>query len=101
VLAGVTFVDATGALLRREQLVGLVVEVADGVVALRREVAEGRHDDDDELVLVPADEESFKPARPGRYALSGTGQVVVDPDFLCAWTVVVAGDEGPTGRPPS
>lgn len=89
-LAGVTFVDGGGAVLRREQLVGVVVEVSDGVVALRRDGTDGSHGTDaDELVLVPADEESFKPARPGRYALSGTGQVVVDPDFLCAWTVVV------------
>lgn len=81
VLAGVTFVDEAGGLLRREQFAGVVVGVAEGLVSLRRE--------DDELVFLPADEESFKPARPGRYTLSGTGQVIVDPDVLCAWTVVV------------
>ena len=36
---------------------------------------------------LPPDPDAFQPAAPGRYTLKTTGEVVVDPDFLAAWTV--------------
>jgi hypothetical protein len=90
VLAGMTFVDSAGRSLGRRQACGTVSEVADGVVTL--ELPDG------EQLLLPADEGAFTPARPGSYTLAATGEVVVDPDFLCTWSVMVPpGDSGGTG----
>jgi hypothetical protein len=36
---------------------------------------------------VPPDLSRLEPAAPGNYRLKGSGEVVVDPDFLSAWTV--------------
>jgi len=36
---------------------------------------------------VPPDLSRLEPAPPGRYTLKGTGEVVVDPDFISTWTV--------------
>jgi hypothetical protein len=82
VLVGISFVDEDGVLLRREQAFGVVAEAADGVVTVRRA-------DGEEPVVLPADEESFHPAKPGTYRLSSTGQQVVNPDYLTTWTVIV------------
>jgi hypothetical protein len=82
VLVGITFVGEDGGLLRREQAFGVIAESVDGVVTVHRA-------DGGEPVVLPADEESFQPAKPGTYRLSGTGQEVVDPDYLTTWTVVV------------
>lgn len=92
-LVGITFVDDAGRLIRREQAFGVVCEVADGVVTLARADAgaadTGDGGDGSGTVLLPADESSFRPAPPGTYRLAGTGEEIVDPDFLTTWTVVV------------
>jgi hypothetical protein len=36
---------------------------------------------------VPPDLSRLEPASPGTYRLKGSGEVVVDPDFLSTWTV--------------
>lgn len=82
VLVGITFVDDAGQLLRREQAFGVVSEVADGVVTVLRSGGE-------DALLLPADEGSFRPAPPGTYRLTGSGEEIVDPDYLSTWTVVV------------
>ena len=84
-LVGVTFVDEGGEVLGRDQFCGVVLEVADGVVVVERPGTP-------EPALIPADEEAFRPAPPGRYTLAGTGEVVVDPDILSTWTVLVQED---------
>lgn len=90
-LVGITFVDDAGQLIRREQAFGVVSEVADGVVTvLRAGTSAGEADGaDPDPLLLPADESSFRPAPPGTYRLAGTGEEVIDPDFLTTWTVVV------------
>jgi len=85
VLVGITFVDEAGVILRREQAFGMIAEAADGVVTVRRP-------DGQEPVVLPADEESFQPAKPGTYQLSGTGHDVVNPDYVTTWTVIVHRD---------
>lgn len=86
-LVGVTFVDDDGNVLDRQQFCGRVLDVADGVVAVERPGW-------DEPALIPADEEAFRPAEPGTYRLHGTGEVVVNPDVLTTWTVLVSDGEG-------
>ncbi|MFN8075956.1 MAG: hypothetical protein U0Q15_11120 [Kineosporiaceae bacterium] len=85
-LVGVTFVDEAGTVLDRQQFCGEVLEVAEGVVVVERPGW-------DEPALIPADEEAFRPADPGTYRLHGTGEVVVNPDVLTTWTVLVSDGE--------
>jgi hypothetical protein len=78
-LVGITVRDATGEAVRREQFCGTVLEVSDGVVVVER--GEG------EPAILPADEEAYEEAPPGTYHLSGSGEVVTNPDFLTTWEV--------------
>jgi hypothetical protein len=76
-LAGITLRDADGGIVSLEQFHGTVTEVAHGVVVLA-------HTDGE--VLLPAEPTAYSPARRGRYRLP-SGEVVVDPDYLCTWSV--------------
>ena len=79
VLVGVTYVDHAGALLEQSQFHG-VIEAADrDGITVRR--------DDGETKWLPPDLRAFERADPGEYRLRATGEVVVDPDWLSAWTV--------------
>ena len=87
-LVGLTYVDEDGRELSSTQFCGRVLEVADGVIVVAN--PEGR-----EPVVLPAEVSGYTPAKPGRYVLRGSGEVVVDPDYLTAWTVTV-GEAGPS-----
>lgn len=65
--------------MRREQFCGRVTEVADGVVVVDRGAGE--------QAVLPADPAAYEPASPGRYVLAGSGETVVDPDFVTVWDV--------------
>jgi hypothetical protein len=83
VLIGLTYLTADGAVLDRRQLHGRVVSVD-----RRKGIGvrlDGAHAGE-EFVL-PPDTRSWDPAPPGEYRLRGTGELVVDPDFLTTWTV--------------
>ena len=40
-----------------------------------------------EIFNLPPDLRSFERASPGEYRLKSTGEMVVDPDYLCTWTI--------------
>ena len=82
VLVGISYVDPAGGRLDAAEFCGRVSAVGDGVVELHDPQA-------GEPVRLPADAGAFQPAAPGRYTLRESGEVVLDPDFLSAWTVVV------------
>ena len=81
---GLTYVDERGEYLSSTQFCGRVLDVRDGVVVVAN--AEAR-----EPVVLPAEAAAYSRAASGRYTLRGTGEVVVDPDFITTWTVVVGG----------
>ncbi len=81
-LVGITFRDPQGSVLRADQFCGRVIEVGDGVVVVER----GR-----EQAVLPADAGAYEAAPPGRYALQSSGEIVVDPDYLTVWDVLVEG----------
>ena len=81
-LVGITYVDVRGTPQAREQFCGRVLGVGDGVVVVERP-------GEPEPAVLPADVDAFEPAPPGRYTLSGSGEVVSDPDFLTTWRVAV------------
>ena len=83
VIIGLTFLDAAGVLDHREQLHGRI-RSADSRKGF--EVAlEGKRAG--ETYWLPPDSTAFERARPGVYRLKGTGEDVIDPDFIGAWTV--------------
>ncbi len=75
------------------QFCGRVLEVGEGVVVVAN--PEGTAP-----VALPADPDAFLPADPGRYVLRHSGEVVVDPDYLTGWTVVLGPDSEPVQTVP-
>jgi hypothetical protein len=59
-----------------------VLDVADGVVVVAN--PEGS-----EPVVLPADAAAYAPGTPGRYTLRHSSEVVVDPDYVTTWTIMV------------
>jgi hypothetical protein len=86
-LVGITVEDADGQVVSRDQFCGRVTEVVDGVVVVDR---------DGTPAVLPADEAAYEVAAPGVYRLLGTGEEVVDPDYVTTWTLL----ERPSDSPP-
>jgi hypothetical protein len=84
-LTGITYVDVDGGIVEQVQLVGRVVAI-EPLVAI--EVA-GR----DEPFTLPPLAEAFDVAPAGEYRLFGSGDLVVDPDYLTTWTVNASEDQ--------
>ena len=78
VLIGLTYCDAAGVVQRQEQLHGMVVE-ADPRTGFRIRLGGSREGDSYHLPPHPS---AFQRAQAGRYELSETGEVIVDPDYL-------------------
>jgi hypothetical protein len=83
VLIGLTHCSASGEVIDREQLHGLVQK------ADRREgfliSLQGAHEGESQRF--PPHPAAFEVANPGVYRLRTTGEEVVDPDYLATWTV--------------
>jgi hypothetical protein len=79
-LVGITWLDDTDQVTSSQQFCGRVIDVGDGVVVVERpgEV---------EPAVLPADAAAYEQAPTGRYTLSTTGEIVVDPDFMTTWRV--------------
>jgi len=80
-LVGITYLDREGQFLAAQQFCGLVLEVEDGVVIVERP-------GEPEPAVLPADSAAYQPAPAGSYKLSGTGETVVNPDYISTWQVV-------------
>ena len=82
ILVGIAYFDYFGRELEREQMHGVIESARpEGVrIALQGERC-GEH-----WTLPPA-LEAIYPAKPGRYSLRSTGEVVHDPDFWTTWKV--------------
>lgn len=80
VLVGITRVDHKGKVISHQQFHGRVESRDDDLVHIR---LAGNGED----LTLPPDPSAFTRARPGRYQLRSSGEVVVDPDFTSSWTV--------------
>ena len=80
-LVGVTHCDSNEKITGLEQFHGEIVRASrdEGIILRLTGTGEER--------WVPPDLSRREPAAPGHYKLKGTGEVVVDPDFLSTWTV--------------
>ncbi|NOT01150.1 MAG: hypothetical protein HOP29_11035 [Phycisphaerales bacterium] len=82
-LIGLTYLDHNDKFLEQRQVHGVVVS-AD----FKRGFAiELQGEEAGETLWLPPDLRSLQEATPGEYRLRSTGEVVVDPDFLCTWVV--------------
>ncbi len=80
VLVGITYTDDCDEPIGQKQFHGRVVRAnaREGVVILQQSGEE---------MKLPPFLKAFQPARPGQYRLHSTGEVVVDPDYTCTWSV--------------
>ena len=83
VLVGVTRESKAGELRSQEQFFGRRRSV-DPEHGLEVELADG------ETRLLPPDIGPWEVAPPGEYRLRGSGQIVEDPHYLCAWLITEA-----------
>lgn len=81
VLVGITTVDRDDRPTGQRQFHGVIVRIDP-----RQGVVVAVHGTGDEVCL-PPDLGSYHVAAPGHYRLRSTGEVVVDPDLTCTWTV--------------
>lgn len=81
VLVGITRRTRDDEVTGLEQFHGEVVRATreEGIILRVNEAGEER--------WIPPDLSRLEPAAPGHYRLKGTGEAVVDPDFLSTWTV--------------
>lgn len=84
VIAGFIHLEPDGTTVRkRVQVHGVITDAAPEtgfILSLRGERA-------GETMTLPPNPRAFTKASPGRYRLTGTGEVVWDPDYMSLWTV--------------
>ena len=80
VLVGVTYTDDRDEPVGQKQYHGRIVRAnaREGVVIVQQS--------GDEMRLPPF-LKAFQPARPGEYRIRSTGEVVMNPDYTCTWSV--------------
>jgi hypothetical protein len=83
VIIGLTYVDAEGAVDRREQLHGQIVS-ADSEKGFAVELRGKRAG---ETYWMPPQPDNVHPAPPGTYRLRSTGEEIVDPDLVSNWII--------------
>jgi hypothetical protein len=81
ILVGLTWVDEAGATCSQEQFHGIITSATPRGVVVRR--SDGRRD-----FTLPSRPEFIKVAEPGHYRLRTSGEVVENPDLLCAMNMV-------------
>jgi len=79
VLVGLTTLSESEEVFSRRQFVGTVSEVDGNGIAL--ELADGT------TYWMPPDCSGIEEAQPAEYRLRDSGDVVVDPDYVCSWTL--------------
>ena len=78
-LVGITYYTNDGELIEQKQYYGNVTEASDTLIRIKLK--------DGSCFTLPPDLSSTKRARPGKYTLRSTGEVVSDPDFLATWNM--------------
>ena len=91
-LVGITMQDADGGVVSRDQFCGRVTEVADGIVVVDRAGTP---------VVLPADEAAYEVAAAGTYRLAGSGEEVLDPDYVTTWALLQRPADSPPPTPPT
>ncbi len=80
IIIGITYLTVDGELEKQQQLHG-DIEVADEKKGIGIRLAGSG-----KTYWLPPDLGAIKPAKPGEYRFHSTGEVVVNPDLMTAWT---------------
>ncbi len=75
-----TYLDTEGTVIDRRQIHGVIVSANDNEVSMQLAGS-------DEQQWLPPHLEAYQNAEEGEYRLRETGELVVDPDPLCTWTI--------------
>jgi hypothetical protein len=82
-LVGITRLNAAGEEIEKIQFYGRVISAHETRgIALSLQGAR-----DGQTYTLPPDTRAIRRAKPGRYTLKSTAEVVVDPDFTTTWTL--------------
>jgi hypothetical protein len=81
-LIGLTYLDAEERPVRQVQLHGRIIQADESGLVIERA-------DTGKRFALPPQWDSLQVAAPGDYRLRSTGEVVVNPDLLTTWTVVM------------
>lgn len=82
ILVGVTYFDPSGKEIEHVQMHGIIESASpDGLQIALRGTREG------ESWIMPPMLEPISPAKPGKYKLRSTGEVIEDPELLATWNV--------------
>ena len=79
ILVGFTYYTKDNEFIEQKQYWGTVIEANDRKIRFRQK--------NGDVLELPPDLSSTKPAPKGEYRLHSTGEIVVDPDFISVWTV--------------
>jgi hypothetical protein len=90
VLIGLTFVDEGGKEEERFQMHGVIEEATPSVIKVSLRGTRAGHS-----WTMPPDLRGLSSAKPGRYRLSETDEVVESPDLMAVWTIARPPKEPP------
>ena len=78
-LIGLTYYTHDNVFIEQRQYWGTVIESNENRICVKQK--------NGEVITLPPDLRSTKPAPPGEYRLRSTGEIIVDPDFLTTWNI--------------
>lgn len=81
ILIGITYCSNENEFIEQRQYWGTVIEANETMISVKRK--------NGEIFTLPPDLSSTRMAPPGEYRLNSTGEIVVDPDYLTTWTVIL------------
>ena len=85
-LIGITFLDEDEHVIEQYQTHGIIMAINnDQGIVINKADGTGTY-------VIPPDIENLHPALPGDYRIRTTGEIVVNPDFTCTWTVYATGE---------
>lgn len=83
ILVGLTYYSRDNAFIEQKQIWGTVIESNENKILVEQKSGE--------IFSLSPDLRSIQAAAPGEYRLHSTGEIVVDPDFLAAWDIILSG----------
>jgi len=89
VVVAVDLIRRDGSLVEHQEFWGQIIK-ADETYGFVVELAGQRSG---EKYSLPLDTTAFRKVVRGRYELESTGEVVVDPDYTCGWTLLTPNDD--------
>lgn len=86
ILIGLTYYSIENKPVKQGQYYGTVIDADGQGIKVRL--------NDGTIFNLPPDLSSTRAAQPGEYHLNSTGEVVVNPDFLATWSIMLQNKDG-------